>query len=116
MPRVVHTKSCLTLSQYIFLSSTHTSLNPPPLRKPAEKTLYHAPKGWGAWLHWTKGPSEYELVPAMKSLAVKPNVEVLACWLVRRVLSVMKLEVGAGMWGLGPLLLSLWCRWDGSCP
>lgn len=46
VPQVVHTKSYLTLSQYIFLSSTQTSLNPPPLRKPEEKTLYHAPKGW----------------------------------------------------------------------
>lgn len=39
MPRVVHTKSCLTWSQYISLSSTHTSLNPPPPREPGEKTL-----------------------------------------------------------------------------
>lgn len=78
MPQVAHTKSYLTLSQYIFLSSTHTSLNPPPLRKPGEKTLYHTPKGWRVRLCWTKGPSEYELVPAMKPFAIINKVEVLA--------------------------------------
>jgi len=81
MPQVVHTKSYLTLSQYIFLSSTHTSLNPPPLRKPGEKTLYHAPEGWGGRLCWTKEPSEYELVTAMKLFAIIIKVEVPAAGL-----------------------------------
>lgn len=76
VPQVVHTKSYLTLSQYIFLSSTQTSLNPPPLKEPEEKILYHAPKGWGVRLYWAKGPSEYELVPAMKPFATVIIVEV----------------------------------------
>lgn len=82
MPQVVHTKSYLTWSQYIFLSSTHTSLNPPPLRKPGEKTLYRAPKGWGVRLSWTKGPSEFESVPAMKPFAIIIQVEVPAVGLL----------------------------------
>lgn len=37
MPQVVHTKSCLTWSQYLSLSSTHTSLNPPPPESPGKR-------------------------------------------------------------------------------
>lgn len=55
------------MSQYIFLSSTHTSLNPPPPKKPREKAPCCAQKGWGGQQCWTKGLSEYAVVAAMKS-------------------------------------------------